>query len=110
MDGVFMQRSSSFGCPCRGQWSTGVLSLQHRDTSSIISAVQPVEPRQGDTSVVVDVAVGSLVHPLDQVLLVQQWVVGAEGAGCIEKPLIVMAELRLPARRKELVDVYHLTQ
>lgn len=85
--------------------------LQHyRYTFSIVCAVQPVEPRQGDASVGVDVAVGPLVHPLDQVLLVQQRVVGAERAGRVVKSLVVMAELRLPARRQELVDMHHLTQ
>lgn len=101
-----MQRSPSFGSSC------SVLSVSHvyRCTSSTAGAVKAAEPRQGDASVGVDVAFGPSVHPLDQVLLVQQRVVGAQGAGGVEETLVVMAELRLSARRQELVDVYHLTQ
>lgn len=86
------------------------VSHVHKFTSSIASAVYCVEPRQGDASVGVDVAFGPLVHPLDQVFLVQQRVVGPQGAGGIEETLVVMAELCLSARRQELIDVYHLTQ
>lgn len=82
---------------------------RYGSTFSILCAVQSAEPRQGDASVGVDVAIGSLVHTLDQVFLVQQWVVGAERAGGIVKSLVVMAELRLSARRQKLVDVHHLT-
>lgn len=81
-----------------------------RDTFSIACAVEPAEARQGDPSVGVDVAVGPLVHPLDQVLLVQQRVVGAQRAGGVVELLVVMAQLRLSARRQELVDVHHLAQ
>lgn len=58
----------------------------------------------------VDVAVRPPVHPLDQVLLVQQRVVGAERAGSVVEALVVMTELRLPAGRQELIDVHHLAQ
>lgn len=85
--------------------------LQHdRNTFSTVCAVKPAEARQGDPSVGVDVAVGPLVHPLDQVLLVQQRVVGAQRAGGVVELLVVMAELRPSARRQELVDVHHLAQ
>lgn len=76
----------------------------------VVGAVQPFEPRQGDATVGEDVAVGPLVHPLDQVLLVQQRVVGAQRAGGVEEALVVMAQLRLPAGGQELVDVHHLAQ
>lgn len=79
-------------------------------TSSGPGAVQLVEPRQRDASTGVDIAVRALVHPLDQVLLVQQWVVGAKRAGSVKETLVVMAELRLPARGQELVNVHHLAQ
>lgn len=79
-------------------------------TSSSLGAVQLAEPRQRDASVGVDIAVGALVHPLDQVLLVQQRVVGAERAGGVKETLVVMAKLRLPARGQELVNVHHLAQ
>ena len=78
--------------------------------SSSLGAVHCAEPRQRDPSVGVDVAVGALVHPFHQVLLVQQRVVGAQRAGGVEETLVVMAELRLPAGRQELVDVHHLAQ
>lgn len=57
-----------------------------------------------------DVAVGALVHPLDQVLLIQQRMIGAERAGGVEEALVVMAELRLSVRGQELVNVHHLAQ
>lgn len=79
-------------------------------TSSSPGAVQLAEPRQRDASTGVDIAVGALVHPLDQVLLVQQRVVGAKRAGGVNEVLVVMAELRLPARGQELVHVHHLAQ
>lgn len=86
------------------------VSHVHKFTSSIATAVECVEPRQGDASVGVDVAFGPLVHPLNQVLLIQQRVVRPQGARGVEETLVIMAELRLSARRQELVDVYHLTQ
>ena len=58
----------------------------------------------------VDVTVGAAVHPLDQVLLVQERVVGAERAGGVVEALVVVAQLRLPPRWQELVDVHHLAQ
>lgn len=73
-------------------------------------AIHGTEPRQRDAPVVVDVPIGALVHALDQVLLVQQWVVSPECAGGIIETLIVVTEWRLPARRQKLVDVHHLTQ
>lgn len=79
-------------------------------TSGSLGAVQLAEPRQHDASMIVDVAVGALVHPFDQVFLVQQRVVGAERAGGVKEALVVMAELRLPAGRQELVNVHHLAQ
>lgn len=58
----------------------------------------------------VDVAVGALVHPLDQVLLIQQRMIGAKRAGGVEEALVVMAELCLSVRGQELVNVHHLAQ
>lgn len=105
------------GFPCSAPHHSGfhagvsVCRLQPlADTFGIACAVQPVEAGQGDASVRVDVAVGPLVHPLDQVLLVQQRVVGAQRAGGVVEALVVMAELRPPAGRQELVDVHHLAQ
>ena len=59
---------------------------------------------------VVDVTVRALVHPFDQVFLVQQRVVGAERAGGVVETLIVVTELRLPAGRQEFVNMYHFAQ
>lgn len=75
-----------------------------------LAAVEPAESRQRDPSVAVDVPVGPLVHPFDQVLLVQQRVVGAERAGGVIETLIVMAELRLSTGRQELINVHHLAE
>lgn len=73
-------------------------------------AVESAETWQGDPSVGVDIPVEPLVHPLDQVLLVQQGVVGAEGARRVDEALVVVTEFGLAARRQELVDMHHLTQ
>lgn len=75
-----------------------------------LRAVDDAEAGQRDAAEAVDVVVGAAVHPLDQVLLVQQRVVGAERAGGVVEVLVVMAELRLPLGRQELVHVHHLTQ
>lgn len=111
----FMQRSSSLSGFVfhAGVVAVGVgrssLSVS-RPCRDVVGAVQPFEPRQGDATVGEDVAVGPLVHPLDQVLLVQKRVVGAQRAGGVEEALVVMAQLRLPAGGQELVDVHHLAQ
>lgn len=73
-------------------------------------AVESAEPRQGDPSVGVDVPVEPLVHPLDQVLLVEQGVVGPQSAGCVVEALVVVTQFRLPLRWQELIHVYYLTQ
>lgn len=103
---VSMQGSASCVCVhcfCISQSVVGY-------TSSSLDAVQLAQPRQRDAPVGGDVAIGALVHPFDQVLLVQQRVVGAESAGGVKETLVVMAELRLPLRGQELVNVHHLAQ
>lgn len=84
--------------------SQSVLPDQWRGT------IHGAEPGQRDTSVDVDFPIRAAVHAFDQVLLVQQRVVSPEGAGGVVEALVVVAELRLPARRQELVDVHHLAQ
>lgn len=79
-------------------------------SSSGLGAVECSEAGQLDASVHDNVTVGALVHAFNQVLFVEQRVVRAERAGCIEEALVVMAELRSPAGWQELVHVYHLTQ
>jgi len=73
-------------------------------------AVQAAEARQRDPSMGGDVPVSSPVHAFHQVLLVEQWVVGAECACRIVEALVVVTQLRLPAGRQELVHVHDLAQ
>lgn len=74
------------------------------------AAVESAETWQSDPSVGVDIPVEPLVHSFDQVLLVEQGVVGAKCARCIDEALVVVAELGLAARRQELIHMHHLTQ
>lgn len=100
-----------FACVGSSSCRTQICALmQSAVSSSSLAAVQLPEAGQRDASVGVDVAVGALVHALNQVLLVQQRVVGAQRAGGIVETLVVMAELRLPPGRQELVHVHHLAQ
>ncbi|KAG5844815.1 hypothetical protein ANANG_G00166710 [Anguilla anguilla] len=109
------------GCQCVGQYGVG----QYRVCQCVgqygvsrarmlvhcpVCAVEAVEPWQGDSAVAEDVAVRPLVHPLDQVLLVEQGVVGPQRAGRVVEALVIVAQLRLTARRQELVHMHHLTQ
>lgn len=73
-------------------------------------AVESAETWQSDPSMSVDIPVEPLVHSLDQVLLVEQGVVGAKCARRINEALIIVAELSLAARRQELINMHHLTQ
>lgn len=58
-----------------------------------MGAVKHAESRQGDFAVHVDVSVRTLVHPLHQVLLIEQRMVGTQSAGCIAEALVVVAQL-----------------
>lgn len=72
--------------------------------------VKRAETWQRDSSVGVDIPVEPLVHPLDQVLLVEEGVVSAERARRVDETLVVVAELGLAARWQELIHMHHLTQ
>lgn len=102
---MFFMQGSALRCVfcCLSQSESGRTSLRP-------GTVHLAETRQRDSSVCVDVKVGAPVHPLDQVLLVQERVVGTERAGSIVETLVVVAELRLPPRRQELVNMDHLAQ
>lgn len=75
-----------------------------------LCTVKGVKSRQHHPAVIIDVFVRSLVHPLHQVLLIEQRVVGTHGAGCIFEVLIVVAELGFALGRQELIDVDHVAE
>lgn len=52
-----------------------------------------VKSRKGHPAKIVDVLVRTFVHPLHQVFLIEQRVVGPHGAGCVFEVLVVVAEL-----------------
>ena len=58
----------------------------------------------------VNVPVEPLVHPLDEVLFVEQGVVGPQRAGSVMETLVVMTQLGLPPGRQELVHMHDITQ
>lgn len=68
------------------------------------------EAGQGDLPVSVDVLIRALVHVLHQVLLKQQRVVSPHGAGVVVELLVIVADVRLPLGREELVHVHLVTQ
>ena len=75
-----------------------------------MGAVKSAESRQSDSAMSVDVSVRTLVHPLHQVLLIEQWVVGTQCAGRITEALVVVAELSFATRWQEFIHMDHITK
>lgn len=69
-------------------------------------AVHSLETWQDHLALAMQICLGAHVQALHQELLVQQWVVGPQGAGCIVVQLVVVAKLRLPDRWDIFVHVY----
>lgn len=84
--------------------------VQHSTSGSGTSdvTVYGAEARQSDTALPAQVTLRARVQPLNQALLVEQRVVGAQSAGRIIVALVVVAEVRLPHGRDVLVDMHLL--
>ena len=72
--------------------------------------VDGAEAWQGDPAFFLQVLLKALVDPLDQGLLKQQGVVGAQRAGGVVVGLVVVAQVRLTQRGDVLVHVHLLAQ
>lgn len=58
----------------------------------------------------VNIFICALVKVLHHILLKEQWVVGAHGAGLVKELLEIMANVCLPFGRKKLVNIHFVTQ
>lgn len=63
------------------------------------------EPWQSDSPLLAEVSLRAHVHPPDEVLLVNEGVVGAQRAGGVIIVLVVVAQIRLPLGGDVLVHV-----
>lgn len=77
---------------------------------SLCLAVNGPEARQCGFSKQVDVLICALVEMLHQILLIEQWVVGAHRAGTIEELLVVVAHVGLALGWEELINIHLVTQ